>query len=253
MAQSKTIILTGASRGIGLAIAHFLLKRQHNLVVVARSQGPLDELQRQYDGQVKVLAGDLADFSLGAKALDLATNAFGGLDGVVLNHGILDPVARVADTKVGDWQTAFNINYFSCVAIIQTCLPALRQSKGKIILTSSGAAQSTYSTWGAYGATKAALNHLAATLATEEPDITTVSVRPGVVDTDMQKAIREQHASVMDKHNADNFLNLKATGKLLRPEQPGHVMAQLALEAPKELSGAFITWNDEKLKEFQES
>lgn len=61
MASEKVIILTGASRGIGLAVAHFLLKQSHKLVVVARTEGPLQELKKQYPGQVAVSVQDLAD------------------------------------------------------------------------------------------------------------------------------------------------------------------------------------------------
>ena len=65
MGESKVIVLTGASRGIGLAIAHFLLKNSHKVVVVARSEKPLRDLESQYPNQVAVLTGDLSDFSLG--------------------------------------------------------------------------------------------------------------------------------------------------------------------------------------------
>jgi NADP-dependent 3-hydroxy acid dehydrogenase YdfG len=64
MAASKVIILTGASRGIGLAIAHYLLKQSHKLVVVARSAGPLEALEKEYPGQVKALPANLSDFSV---------------------------------------------------------------------------------------------------------------------------------------------------------------------------------------------
>jgi len=64
MTTPKTIILTGASRGIGLAIAHFLLKASHNLFLVARTEGPLEELKKEYPGQVGFLAADLADFKV---------------------------------------------------------------------------------------------------------------------------------------------------------------------------------------------
>ena len=78
------------------------------------------------------------------------------------------------------------------------------------------------------------------TLATEEPEITSISLRPGVVDTDMQREIREKHHQAMDAHDAAKFAGLKSDGKLLRPEQPGHVMARLSLSAPNSLSGKFI-------------
>ena len=119
---------------------------------------------------------------------------------------------------------------------IKPALAPLRQTHGRIIMTSSGASVSAYSTWGSYGSAKAALNHLALTLTVEEPDITTVAVRPGVVDTEMQKEARS-HATVMDEKDVQKFKSAHEEGKLLRPEQPGNVMARMALGAGRDLSG----------------
>ncbi len=116
----------------------------------------------------------------------------------------------------------------------------MSQSQGKIILTSSGAATYAYTAWGAYGASKAALNHLALTLAVEEPEVTTIAIRPGVVDTEMQRELREIHHTTMDKEDVAKFASLKSDGKLLRPDQPGHVIAKLVLDAPKALNGKFL-------------
>lgn len=123
---------------------------------------------------------------------------------------------------------------------IRLALPHLRSSKGRIVLTSSGAATYAYAAWGAYGASKAALNHVAMTLAAEEPDVVTVSVRPGVVDTEMQRELRDVHIEKLALKDGDKFLTLKREGRLLRPEQPGNVIARLVLEAGKELSGKFV-------------
>lgn len=68
---------------------------------------------------------------------------------------------------------------------IKSSLPHIRSTSGRIILTSSGAATGAYSTWGAYGSSKAAINHLALTLEAEEPLVTALAIRPGVVDTDV--------------------------------------------------------------------
>ena len=135
---------------------------------------------------------------------------------------------------------------------VQASIPSLRKTKGRIILTSSGASLNAYQGWGAYGAGKAVLNHLALTLSVEEPDVTTVSVRPGVVDTEMQREIREQHNKAMSESDAAKFAGLKQGGHLLRPEQPGHVIAKLAVGAEKGLSGRFLDWNDGSLGAFQE-
>lgn len=83
------------------------------------------------------------------------------------------------------------------------------------------------------------MNHLGLTLSVEEPEITTVSIRPGTVDTDMQGEIRANN-QVMDAQDAKKFLALHTEGKLLKPEQPGNVIARLAVGADKGLSGKFL-------------
>lgn len=77
------------------------------------------------------------------------------------------------------------------------------------------------------------------TLAVEEPVVTTVAIRPGVVDTEMQVEVRG-HNSVMDEKDTDKFRSLFEKGELLKPEQPGDVMAKLAVGAGRELSGKFL-------------
>ncbi|PLN82627.1 NAD(P)-binding protein [Aspergillus taichungensis] len=251
--MSKTIIVTGASRGIGLAVTKYLLSapQSHNVVVVARSREPLQKLKDEYTKQVEVLNGDLADFSLAQQAVDLALKSFGRLDGMVLNHGILGQVGKIADADPEQWKQGFDVNFFSLVAFVKAGLPALRESKGKIIFTSSGASVSAYRGWGLYGSTKAAMNHLALSLGEEEPEVTSVSIRPGMVDTDMQRELREDHKTSLEPQVYAKFATVHKDGKLLKPEQPGHVMAKLVLDAPRELTGKFLSWNDQVLDAFQ--
>jgi NAD(P)-dependent dehydrogenase (short-subunit alcohol dehydrogenase family) len=124
-----------------------------------------------------------------------------------------------------------------------------------------------YSAWGAYGASKAAMNHLAMTLSSEEKDIVAIAIRPGVVDTDMQTSIRNEHAEIMDPEDKAKFVSLKSNAQLLRPDQPGKVIARLVLDAPARFGGTFLrygsssilrcsadrsSWNDESLKAFQD-
>lgn len=84
------------------------------------------------------------------------------------------------------------------------------------------------------------MNHLNLTLAAEEPNVTCVSIRPGVVDTQMQMDIREKHSELMDEKDVTKFHGLHQQGKLIKPERPGHVIAKLAIRAPIELSGKFL-------------
>ncbi|KAA6412540.1 MAG: short-chain dehydrogenase [Lasallia pustulata] len=253
--SSKTIIITGASRGIGLAIAQFLLRAPEstNVVLLARSKAPLEELRKRHPRHVRVLNGDLADFSMGGKAAELAVREFGQIDGLIVNHGMLPRTANVDDSDPEEWRQCFDVNFFSAVAFVKAALPALRKTKGCILFTSSGVSRSPTGGWGAYGASKAAINHLALTLGVEEAEVTSISVRPGVVDTEMQRDIRDVHVSAMKEQDAAKFLTLHKEGRLLKPEQPGHVMAKLVLQAPRNLSGQFLDWNGKDLAAFQDS
>lgn len=104
--------------GLGLAISHYLLKESHNVTIIARSEVPLIELQTRYPQQVQVLAGDLSNFSLAQKAVDLTVREFGRLDGLVISHGILPPVTHVGDCDVEAWKHHFDVNFFSGVAFV---------------------------------------------------------------------------------------------------------------------------------------
>lgn len=124
---------------------------------------------------------------------------------------------------------------------VKAALPALRKSKGRIIFTSSGASVSGFKGWGLYGASKAAMNHLALTLSVEEPDVTSVAIEPGMVDTEMQREIREDLATSMDTRFHSLFTTVHKDGQLLRPEQPGHAIARTVIAAPKSLTGKFLS------------
>jgi len=232
-------------------MAKFLLREGHKVFLVARTEEPLQKLKGEFEGQVEFLPADLGGFEVGTVAVSLALRAFSRIDALIINHGTLSPVTRIADCDPKEWRAAYDVNFFSAVAFIKAALPSLRQTHGRIVLTSSGAATGAYSTWGAYGSSKAALNHLALTLANEEPDITTVSIRPGVVDTDMQAEVRG-HKGVMDGKDVEKFKTLFEQGKLLKPEQPGNVMSRLAIGAKKGLSGKFLSWDAPELSDYQD-
>ena len=106
--------------GIGAAIAEFLLQNSHNVVLIARTENPLDELRKRYPKQVLVLAGNLGDFSLAQKSVESALEAFGKLDGLILNHGMMDPVTKIETSDIEEWKKLFDVNFFSLVAFVST-------------------------------------------------------------------------------------------------------------------------------------
>ena len=95
-----------------------MLNHHCNVVAAARSNEPLEKLRSEYPEQVQLLAGDLADFSLGQKAVNLAKSKWGRLDGLIVNHGVLNPVTRIRDVEAEEWRVCFDVNVFSAVAMV---------------------------------------------------------------------------------------------------------------------------------------
>ncbi|KAI3330635.1 short-chain dehydrogenase [Ustulina deusta] len=237
--MSKVFIVTGASRGLGLAIAQALLRESHKVFLVARSEDELRKLKTQH--------GD----SVAPKIVASTLKTFGKIDGLVINHSSLSPMTKIFDSDAEEWRRAFDINVFSAVALVKESIPELRKSNGRVIFISSGASSNPYIGWGAYGTSKAALNHLCAHLAVEEPSITTVTVSPGKVDTTMQKQIREDGHIGMSPDVHASFVAEHENGRLLNPDQPGTVIAKLAIGATNALTGKHYRWNAAELADFQ--
>jgi hypothetical protein len=104
--------------GIGRAIAQYLINKSHNVVLLARSEGPLEELRVRYPEQVRTLASDISDPSVPKKAIEYTLKEFDSLDSLIINHGTLEPVGRVADSDVNSWRKGFDVNFFSAVAFV---------------------------------------------------------------------------------------------------------------------------------------
>ncbi|KAI0125279.1 short-chain dehydrogenase [Xylariales sp. AK1849] len=248
---SKVFIVTGASRGLGFAIAQLLLKASHRVFLVARSETGLQKLKSDYPSLVEYASADLSDLNVVPKIIEETVKSFGKIDGIVINHGVLAPLTRIADSSVEEWRRAYDINVISAFALVKDGIPELRKSKGRIVLISSGAATGAYAAWGAYGTSKAAINHLCAHIAVEEPDIISVAISPGKVDTGMQQQIRDQGGVGMAADVHAGFVDEHSKGLLLKPEQPGAVVAKLVEGASKEMSGKHFRWNAAELSSFQ--
>lgn len=241
----KTVIVTGASKGIGAAICRSLRVQGVRVIGVARNEAALASLAQEKigPGPMEFVAGDVTSEETLQAALRL-TQAH-QLEALIFNAGTLGPVAPLAAIKVEEIQMAFAVNLFSAMRWVQGVLPALRQTHGRIILTSSGVASIPYAAFAAYCSSKAALNSLAAVLALEEPTVTSMAVEPGVVATDMSREFLEKGRPYL---GPQQVAFLEASSKLAQPEDVAGAYTALALRGPKEKSGQFLNWNDSWIK-----
>jgi NAD(P)-dependent dehydrogenase (short-subunit alcohol dehydrogenase family) len=127
-------------------------------------------------------------------------------------------------------------------------LPFLRENLGRVINVSSGAAVRAIAGSAGYCVSKAALNQFNKVLAAEEDEITAIAVRPGVVDTPMQTLVRAEGQTGMPQEVHKAFVRYHEKGELLPPEVPGHTIAVLALHAPNEWSGEFLSWDEDRVQ-----
>jgi NAD(P)-dependent dehydrogenase (short-subunit alcohol dehydrogenase family) len=181
-------LVTGASRGLGLALAAGLAREGYSLILDARDRGVLAAAVAGIGAPVTAIAGDVTDPAHRA-ALHRAAGQFGGLDLLVNNAGTLGahPLPALADYPVAELRTAFEVNVVAPVALAQLLLPTLRSRGGAVLNITSDAAVEAYSGWGGYGAAKAALEQASNVLAAEEPAVRVWWVDPGDLRTGMHQ------------------------------------------------------------------
>ncbi|MCP2340341.1 SDR family NAD(P)-dependent oxidoreductase [Actinomadura rupiterrae] len=190
--MSKTALITGASKGLGRALAADLARDGWTVVIDARSADELAKAAAEIGPNAVAVPGDVTD-PAHRDALVRAVEAAGGLDLLVNNAGTLGttPLPLLADQPLDDLQDAFRTNVTAPLALVQAFLPDLRARRGAILNITSDAAVEGYQTWGGYGSTKAALEQLSHVLAAEEPDVAVWWADPGSMNTDMLRASGE--------------------------------------------------------------
>jgi NAD(P)-dependent dehydrogenase (short-subunit alcohol dehydrogenase family) len=190
MNESKTAIITGGSRGLGLALARGLAEAGYALVLGARDADALRAAAAGLPAGTTVTAvpGDIADRGHRG-ALRLAADRHGGADLLINNAGTLgaSPLPPIADYPIDELRAAFEVNVLAPVALTQLLLPDLRRRGGAVLSITSDAAVEAYAGWGGYGAAKAALEQALNVLAAEETMVRVWWVDPGDLRTRMHQ------------------------------------------------------------------
>ncbi len=183
-------IITGASRGLGLALAQSLSHDGWDLVVDARAGAALSAAVAELtgSGSVRAIAGDVADADHRA-ALVRAAVELGGIDLLVNNASVLgpSPQPRLADYPLDVLAQVYAVNAIAPIALAQLALPHLRDRFGTIVDITSDAAVESYEGWGGYGSSKAALEQIGNVLGAEEPLVHVYTFDPGDMRTHMHQ------------------------------------------------------------------
>jgi NAD(P)-dependent dehydrogenase (short-subunit alcohol dehydrogenase family) len=189
-------IVTGASRGLGQALAEGLAGEGWSLVIDGRGATALDAAAARLEpllaagSACRALAGDITD-PAHRRDLVAAAAELGGLDLLVNNAGTLgtSPLPSLGDYPLDDLRVAFEVNVVAPLGVTQAALPLLLDApRPRLINVTSDAAVEAYEGWGGYGAGKAALDHISAVFAVEYPSLSVWAVDPGDLRTAMHQA-----------------------------------------------------------------
>jgi len=241
--DQPTVLLTGASRGIGAETARWLATRGARLALVARDADALAKVAtdaRRRGAEVAELPADVTAAGAAETITAAVQERFGDLDALINNAGISGPIGHISEADLGRWRRTLETNLLAPIAFIQAAAAALRLRAGTVVNVTSEVADIASESIEPYAGAKAALRHLSRTLAEEEPDLTVIAYDPGPSDTALMAEIREQSTATMKPALAAVYHDLHASGRLVQPEDTARVLAWLAIAAPKTWSGRVI-------------
>ncbi len=213
--KGKTVVITGASRGIGAATARVLSEMGAKVVLAARDATRLEALAKETGGIA--VPCDVADYAQVTALIEAA----GEVDTLVNNAGLIDPIARMEDSDPESWGRVVDVNFKGVYHGIRAALPGMAaRGNGTIINISSGAATGALEGWSHYCATKAGVLSLTRMVHKEmrEKGVRSIGLSPGTVATDMQREI---------KASGVNPVSQLGWEKHIPPEWVGQAIAHL--------------------------
>ncbi|MFQ1702031.1 SDR family oxidoreductase [Loktanella agnita] len=189
----KTVLITGASRGIGAAAARNFADAGANVALVARSTDEISEIAGEIGEKALAIPCDVSRYGEVEAAIAATARSFGGLDVLINNAGVVDPISHLAESDPDAWSRAIDINLKGVMHGMRAALPGMiAQGHGTIINVSSGAAHGPVEGWSAYCSAKAGAYMLTRVADNEARDhgVRVLGLSPGTVATDMQRNIK---------------------------------------------------------------
>lgn len=240
--KGKTAIITGASRGIGEATARLFAEAGANVALLARSEDAIARIAAEIGANAMAIPCDVADWGALSGAVDAVRKRFGGLDVLVNNAGVIDPIARLEDADPAAWSAAFDINLKGVFYGLRAAIPAMKAGGGGVIVNiSSGAATGALEGWSHYCSSKAAALSLTRCAAKELEGtaVRVVGLSPGTVATEMQVSIKESGVNPVSKLDWSDHIP---------PEWPAKAIAWLASEDAREFDGDDVSLRDPEIR-----
>ncbi len=215
--HGKVVLITGASRGIGRALAVALSRQGAQLALAARDRAALAALAEELGTAPLIVPTDVADADACRRAVDETVARFGRLD-VLVNNAALGMQGIVADMSLVDLEYVFRVNVFGVVALTQAAIPHLRrQGGGQIVMISSILGKRAVPQTGGYAATKFALHALSDALRIEEAPygIAVTVVCPGSTETDFRKNERQAGTVLLTERPRVNAMSAAAVADVI--------------------------------------
>lgn len=192
--QGKTVLITGASRGIGASAARVFADAGANVALLARTEDAIADLTKEVGSQAMAIPCDVSRFWEVQKAVDACVATFGQIDVLINCAGLIEPIAHLSKADPEEWGHLIDVNVKGVFNAMRATLPVMIENDGGTILTiGSGAARTPYEGWSAYSASKAAALMLTRTVhnETSAQGIRAMSLAPGSVATDMQVIVKD--------------------------------------------------------------
>ena len=189
----KTVVITGASRGIGAETARVFAAAGANVVLLARGQREIADLAGEIGPKALAIPCNVARYSDVALAVEATVTEFGGVDVLINNAGLIEPISHLGAADPEAWGTVIDVNLKGVFYGTHAVLPVMKAAGGGSILTiSSGAAHGPIEAWSAYCSSKAGAHMLNRCLDLEEAGhgIRAIGLSPGTVATQMQRDIK---------------------------------------------------------------
>lgn len=221
----QVAIVTGASQGIGQAIASELVRQQMKVVLAARNLQKLEELASSLGENAMALGCDVSDYAQVASLVEQAVSRWGQVDVLVNNAGIIDPISHLSESDPAAWSRAIDINVKGVYHGIRAVCPLMtEQGSGTIINISSGAANQPLEAWSHYCSSKAAVKMITACADHEMrgQGVRVIGLSPGTVQTNMIQKVHDSGVNPVSQMDPSNHVP---------PDWPARAVAYLCTKA----------------------